>query len=337
MKEISLRPYQEEAINKIRESHRKGNRKVVLMLPCGGGKTRIAAKIIQSVINNGKKALFICDRIVLVEQTLKAFEAFDIPCGVIQANHEKYEPHQPLQICSIQTLKNRRVPHADYIIADEIQTVYEAQNILMAEWDNVRFCGLSATPFTKGLGKNWDDLVVGTTTGELIELGFLSPFEIYGAPQIDLSKVKMQAGDYNQKQLGKAVDKKTIVGDIVKHWVKLGENRQTICFAVNILHAEHIVNEFKASGIKAEQINCYTKPDDRTQIYKDFRNREIKILVSVDILVKGFDEPQVSCLIHARPTKSLTIHIQSLGRTLRTDLPLTESYKKYLDLRENIN
>jgi len=318
MKEISLRPYQTEAVNGLRDSFKKGNRKVILMLPTGAGKTRIAASIIKSVIENGKKSLFICDRVVLIEQTLKAFEAFDIPCGVVQAQHEKHEPHQPLQICSIQTLKNRSTPHADLILVDEVHTVYKYQNELMAEWDNVRFVGLTATPFTKGLGKNWDDLVVGVRTQELIDLKYLSPFDIYGAPKINLKDVKKQAGDYNQKQLGEAVNKTIIVGNIIKNWTRRGEGRQTICFAVNIAHSKHIVEQFLSVGIKAEHIDCFTKTEEREQIYKDFTERKITILSSVDILSKGFDEPQVSCLIMSRPTKSLTVYIQQFGRVLRT-------------------
>ncbi len=319
MKEIALRPHQENSINLVRDSFKCGNRKVILQAPCSFGKTRVAAKIIQNIINNGKRVYFICDRITLIDQAANAFDEFDIPLGVIQAQHERTNYDAPLQVCSIQSLANHKnLPHADVILYDEAHGIHQSLIKLMGKWDNVKFIGLTATAYTKGLGLIWDDLVIGARIPELLEAGYLVPLVEYGTPVgFDLKKIKIQAGDYNQKELGKAADKPKIIGDIVKNWIIIGEDRQTLCFAVNILHSKHIVDQFNERGIPASHIDCYTKSEDRHEIYKNFKAKKIRIISSVNVLIKGFDSPVASCLIMAIPTKSLIVYVQALGRGQR--------------------
>jgi len=312
-----LRDYQQKAITDIGQALRAGNRTVGLMLPTGSGKTRIAEKIILALIARGKKVLFICDRIELINQTSACFDTAEIEHGVMQANHERFMPSKSVQVCSIQTLARRQIPDADYIIVDEFHTIFKTQLKMIESMCDTRFIGLSATPFTRGLGKYWEKLVVGARTQELIDAGYLSPFEIYGPPPPDLRKVKMQAGDYNQKQLGKKVDQPKVIGEIVSTWLKHGEDRQTICFAINIEHSKHIVNSFMDSDIPAAHIDCFTEADERKEIHRQFRAKEIAIISSVDVLTKGYDCPIASCLIMSRPTKSLTVYIQQFGRILR--------------------
>ena len=314
---VSLRPYQEAAINSLIGSFRSGHRKSVLQVPTGGGKTRIATVIIQMALHKGNRVLFICDREELINQTSAAFDAAGIDHGVIQGNHWRSKLAAPVQVATAQTLARRRWPDVGLVIWDECHTVYQTVLKQMDKWNKLKFIGLSATPFTKGMANNWDDLVIGSTTQDLIDQGFLCPYEIYGPPPADLTGVKTLAGDYHQGDLAKAVSKKNIVGDVVKTWLSLGEGRQTICFAVDVAHSKHIVSEFQRYGIKAEHIDAYTDSDDRRKALEDFAAKRIQIISSVDILTKGYDQPQASCLIMARPTKSLIIHIQQIGRVLR--------------------
>lgn len=312
---VSLRPYQSQCIERLAKQIAR-HRKVVLQVPTGGGKTRIATAIIQRALSKGNPVLFICDREELIDQTSIAFDAAGIPHGVIQGNHWRYEPHQPVQVATAQTLRRRKWPDCRLVIWDECHTVY--QNILkkMDQWDAIKFIGLTATPLTKGMGKHWDHLVVGATTRELIDAKWLCDYTVFGPP-IDLSAVRVVAGEYHEGELSEVVNQKTIVGDVVRTWLSLGENRQTICFAVNVAHSKHLAAEFRSYGISAAHIDAYTDSDERKQALTDFASGAVKVICSVDILTKGYDQPQASCLIMARPTKSRTVYLQQAGRVLR--------------------
>lgn len=312
-----LRPHQEIAISKIRDSFRRGHRTPLLQAPTGFGKTLIAVDIIKSALAKGKRVIFIVDRIQLIDQTSEAMDHHGIPHGVVQGDHWRVN-NEPLQIASLQTfMKRRNKPDADLVIVDEAHGLYKSFVKFMTEtWNNLPYIGLSATPFTRGLGKIYDDLIVVETTGSLIEKGYLSNFEAYGAP-IDLKGVRTVAGDFNGADLEKKVNKKKLIGDVVKTWLRLGQNRQTVCFAVSVAHSEAIVDEFIANGVAAAHIDAHTSSEERERILEAHADGEIKILSNVGITTKGWDSPETTCLIYARPTKSLMLHIQILGRVLR--------------------
>lgn len=312
-----LRPHQEIAISKIRDSFRRGHRTPLLQAPTGFGKTLIAVDIIKSALAKGKRVIFIVDRIQLIDQTSEAMDYHGIPHGVVQGDHWRVN-NEPLQIASLQTfMKRRNKPDADLVIVDEAHGLYKSFVKFMTEtWNNLPYIGLSATPFTRGLGKIYDDLIVVETTGSLIERGYLSDFEAYGAP-IDLKGVRTTAGDFNGADLEKKVNKKKLIGDVVSTWLRLGQNRQTVCFAVSVAHSEAIVDEFIANGVSAAHIDAHTSSEERERILEAHADGEIKILSNVGITTKGWDSPETTCLIYARPTKSLMLHIQILGRVLR--------------------
>lgn len=314
-----LRDYQEHSIRELGNALRAGIRAVCLMAPTGSGKTAIATEIIKRARAKGNRVMFVCDRVDLIDQTSAEFDAAGIEHGVIQADHWRTRPGVAVQVCSIQTLARRRnKPFVDLVIVDEAHTMYKSQIEMIKTWDNVPFIGLTATPFAKGMGKVYEKVIVVETTKSLIDRGYLCPFIAYGPPPPDLSGVKTVAGDYQQKALGKKVNEKSILGDVVRTWLSRGEDRQTICFAVDIAHSKAIVDEFRANGVNAAHLDAYTDEEERREKIREFKAGNIKILSSVDILTKGFNHPEASCLIMARPTKSLIVHIQQLGRVLRT-------------------
>lgn len=312
-----LRPYQLDAIDALHREFVAGRKRVVLQMATGSGKTAVAAEMIKRSVAKGRRCLFIADRIELIDQTSRRFDLDGIPHGVIQADHERVQPWQQVQIASIQTLARRRFPDARLVIVDECHSQYAAMNNIMEKWNNVPMVGLSATPWAKGMGKHWQSLVVGATTSELIAGGYLVPFTVFGPPGPDLRGVHTVGGDYNQSELGDAVNRPKLVGDIVETWQKRGEDRQTIVFAVNIAHSKAIVAEFVAHGVRAEHVDAYSDSDERRAVLARFKSGDTKIVSCVDILSKGFDEPSASCLIAARPTKSLMLHVQQVGRVLR--------------------
>jgi len=313
---VNLYPHQEAIIANIREAFRRGHKRVGVMSPTGSGKTELAMSMIDGAARKGKRCAFICDRVTLIEQTSRRFFAAGISHGVIQAQHENYHPWMQVQVCSIQTLAKRKVTDFDFVVVDEFHTQYKAHLELFKDLENVPFVGLSATPWSRGLGKHWQTLVTGPTTQELIDQDFLTPFVVYGPP-IDLSSVRIRAGEFVKDELGAAVDKPKLVADIVTTWLKRGEDRQTICFATNIAHSKHIVSEFQRFGIAAAHVDAYDDTEDRRAILKAFDKGEIKIISSVDVLTKGFDSPNASCMIDALPTNSLIRHVQKVGRVVR--------------------
>ena len=312
-----LRNYQVEAISQLRNAIAKGNRCVVLQLATGGGKTTIASEMIRRANEKGKKCLFLADRIELVEQTSKRLDYEGIEHGIIMGNHERYKPHAINQVCSPQTLARRAIPNADLVIIDECHVAYNIHKKMIQNMPNTVFIGLSATPFTKGLGKMYSNLVIGATTSKLTDEGYLVPVKVFAPSKPDLTKIRTIAGDYDEKELFSRVNKPKLVADIVETWIKRGENRPTIGFAVNVLHSQHLCELFKDRGIRAAHIDAYMPKKEREQIVKDFKDGYIKVLFNVGILDKGFDYPEASCLIMARPTKSLMLYIQQAGRVLR--------------------
>jgi superfamily II DNA or RNA helicase len=314
----TLRPHQEKAIELLRNAFKAGYRTPVLQAPTGMGKTLIAIDIIKRMLAAGKSALFIVDRITLIEQTSVEFDKHGIDHGIIQGNHPRSN-NCPVQIASVQTLARRTVRHhADIVFCDEAHCMFDSLNKLIThDWNATRFIALSATPWAKGMGKIYDHLIVVETTKSLIEKGFLSDYIAYGPTSIDLAGIKTVAGDYNQKELGERVNTKKIVGDVVSTWLRLGKNRQTVCFAVNVAHSKAIVDEFVANGVTAAHIDAYTDRVEREEVMAAHDSGKIKILSNVGITTKGWDSPNTNCLIYARPTKSLMLHIQILGRVLR--------------------
>lgn len=314
----NLRQYQVDCISHLRQSIAKGHKHIVLQMATGAGKTTVASEMIRLANMKGKKCLFLADRIELVEQTSKRFDYEGLPHGIIMADHPRYEPHSPNQICSPQTLARRKIPQADVVIIDECHVVYGVHKKMMAALPDAVFIGLSATPFTKGLGKLYSDLVVGATTIDLTNKGYLVATKVFAPSKPDLTKLRMIGGDYDEKELFARVNKPKLIADVVDTWIKLGENRPTIGFGVNVIHSQAICHEFRNRGIRAEHIDSYMPKAERERKVSDFKSGYIRILFNVGILDKGFDYPEASCLIMARPTKSLMLYIQQAGRVLRT-------------------
>jgi superfamily II DNA or RNA helicase len=324
---FKLRDYQQEAINELRRGIAAGYQTQLLMAPTGAGKTAISAVIKQGAYQKGKRAVFIVDSLELVNQAAATFEAQGLPCGVIQGNHEMTNYSHPIQVATIQTLRHRwqQMPEAlkfDLVVIDEAHVLHKAHLELIEECreKKVPVIGLSATPFRDGLGKVFDRLVVTITTGDLIQQGYLSPYRVYAPFIPELKGVKTTSnGDWQEDALAEYMGDAKIVGDVIGNWLKLAEGRQTIVFATNVAHSKLLVHEFQRCGINAAHIDGYERdPIARKQIIDDFRAGKITVLCNVAVLTKGFDAPETSCVVLARPTKSLMLHIQMLGRGLRT-------------------
>lgn len=314
----AIRPHQQKALDMLRQSIGRGKRRVVLAAPTGAGKTYIASQIVAGARAKGKTVCFTVPLVSLINQTVSAFEAegiYDI--GVIQANHPRTDPTQPVQIASFASMAKRGWPETDIVIVDECHVNYA----LMIDWmrsnHNRVWIGLSATPWARGMGDIWDELLIPVTIQELIDNGYLSPFRVYAPSHPDLSGVKVERGDYNEGQLAEVMGNSVLIADVVDTWLKRARGLPTIVFAVNLAHAEQIQQAFADKGVKFGY--CHAKIDvaERQHMVNEMQRGEIAGIVNVGTLTTGFDS-DVRCVVLARPTKSEMLFVQMIGRGLRT-------------------
>lgn len=316
-----LHDYQERAVEDIRASVRAGIRRLVVQAPTGAGKTKLAAAIVDSGLQKGSKMAFCVPAISLIDQTVESFYAEGIRgIGVVQANHEMTDWAQPVQVCSIQTILARKAyPEANTVIFDECHRLFEAHRKWLAdpEWQTVPFIGLSATPWSKGLGKHFQSLLKVIDTRSLIEMGYLSKFRVFATGHPDLSAVKNVAGDYHEGQLSEAMQQGSLTADIVKTWQEKWGKDKTLVFGVDKAHAKSIQERFEHAGISCGYQDADTDPQERREIKRKFHNGEYQVVSNIQTLTTGTDW-DVRCLILARPTKSEMLFVQIIGRALRT-------------------
>jgi superfamily II DNA or RNA helicase len=316
----TLWPHQAGAILRLRAAFADGARRIMLQAATGAGKTRIASTIIRGVCDIGRPVLFVVPAIELVDQTLAKFFAEGIrDVGVMQADHRMTARDRPVQIASVQTLIRRELPPADLVFIDEAHRWFDYYRhwMLHLDWRDVPFIGLSATPWTKGLGGYYEKLIIAATTQKLIDAGHLSGFKVFAPAHPDLKGVRTVAGDYHEGDLGTAMDKQPLVADIIETWLKHGVGRPTLCFAVNRAHAQHIADRFEENGVRAGYVDCFTPANERADIRNKFASGEYQVVCNVGVLTLGVDW-DVRCIILARPTKSEMLYVQIIGRGLRT-------------------
>ena len=328
---IALRTYQVEAINKARSAVQAGNKRIIVYSPTGSGKTEIAISLIQSALGKGKRVAFVANRIGLVEQAARRLALAGLDVGVVQGDNTR-NLSAPVMVCSIQTVARRGLPDVDLIVIDEAHGVAGSQDYRKVLFANnlLPVIGLTATPFACGLAKHYDELhgplfetmVVAASIRDLINPGYLVDCDIYAPADPDLSGVGISRNaygeaDYNERQLARAVDKPKLIGAIVQHWKRLGQNRPTVVFAVNIAHSKHVASEFNVAGIPAEHIDAYTGDEERAAILARVKSGVTRVICNVGVLTEGWDFPACGVMILARPTRSLTRYIQMVGRILR--------------------
>lgn len=328
---IKLRPHQVEAVDALRDSLRAGNKRVILSAPCSMGKTHIAAFIAINAVkkNPNVKVAFFCDRLTLVGQTISAFEEINADYSVLQADDPRYDPSKNIQIVSTATAIRRKHFRYDIAIIDEAHQMYKGLLDQMRQWDQVTYIGLTATPFSRGMGSEglWQDLIVTTTPRDLIASGWLCPADYYIGRSADVSGIKIKKSntgnsDYDQEELGRRMDEdQTLAGDIVANYVKHSDNltKRAVCFAPSIAYSKNLVRRFNEElGQEiAIHIDGYDSPEIRQMKFQDFKDGVYKVMVNSQLLNTGWDDPAVSICIDCKKTKSLTNWIQRIGRIWR--------------------
>lgn len=319
---ITLRYYQLNLIDQIRELMKKGNRRICLQAPTGSGKTVMIAFMVWKATQGGKRVLFVVHRRELIEQSLATFRKFGLAPGVISAG---YKPSDSLiQIASVQTLSRRKKPDADLCIWDESHHICaNTWKKLFAFYASAYHIGLTATPCRldgKGLKDFFDHLVLGPTIPWLIENDYLSTFQMFAPPGLSTESVKVRMGDFDKEGLTEQASKPEVMGSALTEYKRHCDGQQAIIFSPSIIHSMRMEKEFNLHGIKSCHLDGKTDDTTRAEIVKAFREKEIKVLTNVDLFGEGFDVPGIHCVIDMAPTLSLGKYLQRVGRGLRPDI-----------------
>jgi len=319
-----LRDYQRDGLDSLREGIKQGHRAQLLYAPTGAGKTEIAIALMEYSRRMGRRSAMIMDRIVLCNQTSTRLDSYGIEHGVLQASHWRYRPTERIQVCSAQTLEKRKsFPGLDLLIVDEAHQIRKATAKFIDAHPSIKVIGLSATPFTKGLGNVFTNVVNTVTTKDLVDTGMLVPLKVFIAREIDMTGAKKIAGEWSDAEATERGIK--ITGDVVNEWIKktheiYGCARKTIVFAASVAHGADLASKFNEAGYNFVPISYMDTDEYKKEVFEDFAKPDTRIngLIAVDILTKGFDVPDVCIGISARPfSKSLSSHIQQMGRVMR--------------------
>lgn len=322
---LRLRDYQLQAISDTRDALRQFD-SVLLTAPTGSGKTALTVHMMGVAAERGKKSMFLVHRQELLDQTSRALWEQKLEHGMIASG--KSASKMPVQVASVQTLVRRlgtaMVP--DLIVVDEAHraaaNTYQKIITHMRERNPaVKVVGLTASPQRtdgKGLDDLFDTLVYGPSVRWLIDNGYLSDYELVAPPiEMDMSSVKTKMGDYDKAQLEEAVDKPTITGDAVAHYKKLAMGKRCAVFCVSVKHSQHVCEQYIKAGVPAEHVDGGTPKEERKAIVARFMRGETLVLCSVELFVEGFDCPGIEVVQMLRPTQSLVVFLQAIGRALR--------------------
>jgi superfamily II DNA or RNA helicase len=323
---MQLRDYQINGIEDILEAW-GSHQSVLFQMPTGTGKTTLFCEIARKFteeLHPGKKVLIITHRKELVEQVFsRLVQAFGMTAGIIAANYIGIA-NAVVQIASIQTLVRRPQYQKDVF---SLVIIDEAHHALASTyrklWDfypSAKFLGVTATP-TRTNGDGFEDLfktlVTTPSVKWFIQNGHLADVRYYASHTPDISNIRIKAGDYDETELSEVMQDKDVMADLVQSYLDHARDKKMIVFAVNRAHGTKIVEKFNSSGIPAKAIDTYTPQTEREQIVQDFRNNVFKVLCNVNIFTEGFDCPDVDAVQLARPTKSLTLYLQQVGRCMR--------------------
>lgn len=320
---IQLRQYQSQGIHDIRQAFRRA-RRVLGVFPTGAGKTTIIGSIVHDALAKGKRVIVMAHREELITQISDRLALFGIRSAVIKAGYSE-DPSNRVQVASVQSLAGRMDRHhaPDLLIVDEAHhSLAQTYVDILNAWPATRVLGLTATPWRldgRGLGEVYGALVMGPTVGQLIAEGHLVRARVLGSTRgIDWSAVASRAGDFDVAALEKAVERSGLDGDAVRDFARVFPFEGTaVAFCVSVAHARRVAEAFSAAGIPAAVLTGSDKDAHRKKILADLATGKIRVLCSVDVISEGFDLPAISAVILLRPTKSLSLFLQQVGRALR--------------------
>lgn len=319
---IILRDYQQTLISKCSAEMRAGKKRILVCSPTGSGKTGISAHMLSTSAENGNRCIFLVHRVELLRQTVETFEKFGVKTGIISAGFPE-TPNLPIQVASIPTVRKRLGKIGDFgvVVCDEAaHAPARSWKEVLDAWPEAWRIGLSATPVRmdgRGFTDLFDTLVQGPSVAELIRDGWLAPFKLYAPPGVDPSSLHVRAGDYVPEEAAALVDHPHITGDVIQHYRRLSDGKRAIVFCTTISHSRNVARQFQAAGIPSIHVDGGTNPEDRERAIEDLRAGRVQVLTNCALFVEGVDVPALETCIILRPTRSLSMWKQMVGRALR--------------------
>lgn len=320
---LALRDFQIDIYNEARDLVRAGEKSILIQSPTGSGKTVTAAHIIKSAYDKGHRVWFNVHRRELVKQSVVTLsESAGLPVGIVAAGFPGNR-HERVQVCSVGTLAKRwhlLTPPALILWDEAHHAVAASWSTIIRQFPNAVHIGLSATPERldgTGLGQHFGKLVKGPSVRWLIEREYLSNYRLFAPAGPDLSGVHTIGGDFNKRELNDAMQRSTVVGDAIQHYRRYCQGRRAVLFAWSIESSQQMAEKFRAAGIPAEHVDGGTDPLTRDHAIEQFKRGDIKVLTNVDLFGEGFDVPAIEAVFMLRPTRSLALYLQQVGRALR--------------------
>lgn len=300
----------------------QGHKSILIQAPTGAGKTALTAAMLKTAASKGLNCWFIVHRRELVEQSAIAFHKIGLHHGIVCSGYVT-NYLAPVQIASIQTLArcHNKIKAPQLIVWDE------AHHQMAASWEKIRqtyktafHVGLSATPCRldgKGLNKYFDKMIQGPSVSWLIKNGYLSDYKLFAPTVLNTEGLHKKRGEYDAAEVDQLVNVKAVVGDVVSHYKKFASGKRAIAFCASISHSKNLCDQLIGAGIRAEHLDGTISREERMSTLKRFRDGTTTVLTNVDLFGEGFDCPGIEAVLLCRPTASISLSLQQIGRALR--------------------
>jgi superfamily II DNA or RNA helicase len=318
-----LRDYQLTLVERAHVAHMFAYHAPMIVLSTGGGKTVVFSQVTLDAIAMGQVVWIIAHRQELIAQASRTLTGFGIKHGIIRAG-EPQQLHLPVQVGSVQTVVRRldKLPPPDLIIVDECQhSTAATYKKIFAAFPKSSRLGVTATPCRlngAGLGEVFDHMILGPTTQWLTDQGYLKKVKYYAPPQkADTSNLPMSMGDYRVKDMSEVMDDDVVTGDAVSHYQRICDGVPMLTFCVDVQHAHNVAAEYVAAGYRAAAVDGKISDDERKDRLDGLGNGKYQVITSCELIGEGLDVPVVSAVQLLRPTESLGLYLQQVGRGLR--------------------
>lgn len=341
---MRLRPYQQEMVSALRSAFAQGRKRLVMVLPTGGGKTAIFTDITRRAVERGGRVMIVTDRKELHLQGGNALARIGVGYRELTASTKQLD-RSPVIIAMVETLKRRlnRPDYAAFVRSFSLIIIDEAHKqaftrLFESLEDHQLVIGATATPVRTGkmraLKEDYDGMVVGPEILDLVEQGYLCPEKAYGVA-VDLSSVRMTAGDFNEMDMGKVYNDRNLFGGVIENWKAFAQGKKTLVFCATVENSRNLADEFINAGIRATHIDADTSALDRARQLRDFETGLYDVMCNCGILTTGYDCSAIECVILYRATMSLPLYLQMCGRGSRVHQGKT--HFTILDFGQNVH